>query len=217
MVAFATEVDLARVVTEWLEGQGFEISPEVQIEEGGPVADIVAVRGPVIWVIETKLKYGVGVLEQALYWRPQCSRVSIAVPRPAAPHRRTLVERLDLGMIYVDEGGADQVIWRPTRKIPHGATLPSLLTGVHQQWGADAGSSNGHMTKFQVTARKVVQFVREAEEPVTVQEIVSGIDHHYFSDEVAVKALAGFIRKGVIRGVRRTGQGKWMKVYAEEA
>ncbi len=74
----ATEVELARPVVAWLGDLGWEVFQEVSA--GGSVADIVARRGPVLWVVEVKRSLGLSLLGQAHAWKRRAHRVSVAVP-----------------------------------------------------------------------------------------------------------------------------------------
>lgn len=61
---FATEAELAKVVTTWLRTDGWSTFHEIECRGGR--ADIVAVRHGLVWLVETKLRAGLEVLAQAL-------------------------------------------------------------------------------------------------------------------------------------------------------
>ena len=74
-----SEVDLAARVVTWLEADAWDVYQEV---DG---ADIVAVRGPVLWVVECKVILGFPVLDQAMRRRAEAHCVWVATP----PRRTT--------------------------------------------------------------------------------------------------------------------------------
>ena len=63
----ATERELAAPVVEWLSAQHFEVYQEVELHSR--VADIVAVDGKRVWVIECKRTMSLDLLDQANRWR----------------------------------------------------------------------------------------------------------------------------------------------------
>lgn len=79
-VPFDNEADLARHVVTWLESEGFEVFQEVRPYEGGRRADIVAVRGEEVWVVETKMRLSFEVLSQCEGWKLKANIVAAAVP-----------------------------------------------------------------------------------------------------------------------------------------
>ncbi len=75
---FKSEKDLAKVVVKWLTVQHWEVWQEVRFGRGGPVHDIVALRGRCLWIIECKKTLGWDVLAQA--WRANANLISVATP-----------------------------------------------------------------------------------------------------------------------------------------
>ena len=86
------EADLAKVVVSWLNEQHWDVYQEVQIHGFGGVADIVAVQGPLVWVIECKTSLSLTVMEQASVWRVHFR--SVAVPTGVRHHSRTAAYRV---------------------------------------------------------------------------------------------------------------------------
>ena len=60
------ELELAKSVVEWLQDQHWEVYQEVQ--RYSTTADIVAVQGPLVWVVECKTSLSIGVMLQASRW-----------------------------------------------------------------------------------------------------------------------------------------------------
>jgi hypothetical protein len=86
------ETDIARPVVAWLQAQGWTVYQEVQHQ--GCVADIVAVRGPLLWVIECKAQLGLAVLGQALGWQGHAHAISVAVMSDPKPKDKLKKPRL---------------------------------------------------------------------------------------------------------------------------
>src|SRR5581483_4069856 len=76
---FDSESALAAVVVAWLEHEGWDVFQEVESPAG--LCDIVAVRGPLVWSVETKLAFGTGVVEQAYDRLRFAHLVSVATPQ----------------------------------------------------------------------------------------------------------------------------------------
>ena len=91
-----SEVELARPVVAWLRLQRWEVYQEVQMGNGGPVADIVARLGNLYWVVECKTKFGLAVMDQAHGWLGYAHLVSVAVPvlHRSGDRRRILGDQL---------------------------------------------------------------------------------------------------------------------------
>ena len=80
MRLFKSEAEVAAKVIEWLEGHGWETYKEVDLSGGG-VADIVATKDKVIWIVETKTTLSTKLASQAYDRLPYAHYVSIASPR----------------------------------------------------------------------------------------------------------------------------------------
>jgi len=74
------ESDLGPPVVEWLREQGYDVYQEVEMHQGGPRADIVGVRGQVLFVVELKKSLSLDVIAQAAYWRRYAHFAAVAVP-----------------------------------------------------------------------------------------------------------------------------------------
>ncbi len=72
------EVDLCAVVIGWLAADGWDVHQEV--DTAGGTADILAVKGDRLWIVEAKLGFGFEVMAQAEARRRAAHWVSVAVP-----------------------------------------------------------------------------------------------------------------------------------------
>jgi hypothetical protein len=100
------EIDLAAKVIDWLQSQWWEVYQEVQPHHCGRTADIVAINGPLVWVIETKTSLSLALLEQALRWRGYANYISIATPSPRRYSKgedavRLFVKHLGIGRMLI--------------------------------------------------------------------------------------------------------------------
>ena len=78
-----SEKTIGMAVQDWLIERQWDCFPEVQIRQRGPRADLIAVKGPLMWALETKLSLNLHVIEQALRWKNLGALyTSVAVLKP---------------------------------------------------------------------------------------------------------------------------------------
>ena len=88
------ETILAELVVNWLESQKWDVYQEVQIETYGKIADIVAVLGNLVWIIECKKSLSLSVMEQAYRWRRYANFTSVAVQRRKGTEGRVFATKV---------------------------------------------------------------------------------------------------------------------------
>ena len=205
------ETELAKPVIEWLTDQHWEIYQEVQFDGGGTVADIVAVRNGIIWIIETKTSYGFAVLEQARRWSVHYR--SIAIPWAREP-RNYLVARdyYLVGVIEVHmrkdwyEGAyVDEVIPAPLQRRNHvyAKRHISSLLELHKTFSPAGSSGRQHLTPYKNTML-AVRNVIETNPGCTIKFLFEKLGPMHYASAVSfkgnlVKALVAF-------------EGDWCKV-----
>lgn len=202
-----TEEELAAQVVVHLEGM-WDIYQEVRAYPG--VADIVAreLGGPRVWIVETKMSFGLEVLGQAQRWITYgCAHLaSVAIP---APRRRTpgrtfgemAAERFGIGVFEVGRDTVrERVPARLHRRLNEHHDIRRLLRAEHRTHAKAGSARGGYWTQFKGTSRAVLAFVR-THPGCSVKELVDGIEHHYASAKGARTTLVGRIRDGVIKGV----------------
>lgn len=208
---FKSEKQLAEAVIWWLKDQQWEIYQEVPVGNG--VADIVAKRGPVMWLIETKLSMSFQLLKQLDDRVGSVHMTSAAIPigvRRNIPHK--LLRALGVGLINVYGGGQTQEPLRPRffRKIA-GVELHE-----EQKTFCSAGScSGGHWTPFKETARNVRWYV-ERHPGCTLNDMLTNIRHHYANTASAKASIAYWIQDGAIKDIRVDRSEGSMKLYPIE-
>ena len=225
-----TEVALGEAVVAWLSGDGWKVYQEVKASMSGdaraPIADIVAVRGPVVWIIECKKVIGLEVLDQLLYWyrrgfanyfsaatfgsKTMVASTSIArISNSAA----WMLKQLGFGDLYVNaQSGAVNEAHSPALHRQHPGWV-DIRQFLHEDQCSrlKAGSKGGNVsTPFQRTCDRLRELVAECGE-IAPREAIERIDHHYQTDSSARSCLIGWASRGNIRGVRvkREGRAIW--------
>lgn len=217
-----TETELAEPVIAWLEDLGWEVFQEVEAHAGGPRADIVARRGPVVWAIEVKRSLSLKLLGQGHVWKQWAHRVSVAYPSgrrsTSAPALR--LARLDgLGLIEVQRPtGWGNVVERARGDFRRRIVRPPRLTEPHKTF-AKAGNADGRRwSPFRATCEAVLAAVTETP-GLTISEVVEKVEHHYASPKSARGSLLTWARAGKLEGVVARGgskaEGTW-RLYPED-
>lgn len=147
------ETELAEQVIEWLLSQNWNVYQEVEFQHMGGVADIVAERHGILWIIETKMSMTIKVLNQASGW-PAHYR-SIAVPRALHDEGRDFRVAKDyygVGVIEVEKNDVYEQLKPPLFLRNHKAAKRMLaqLTELHKTY-CKAGSQSGHLTPYKQT------------------------------------------------------------------
>jgi Holliday junction resolvase-like predicted endonuclease len=158
------ETDIAEVVITWLTEQNWTVYQEVEFRHSGGVADIVAERNGILWIIECKTSYTFTVLEQASRW-PVHYR-SVAVPRSREKRDiRVARDYYQVGVIYVDLDGFTKSAYEdlaPRLFTKHRKTVKeylSQLTDLHKTY-TRAGSPGGyHLTPYKRTMMDVQKVI----------------------------------------------------------
>lgn len=158
------ETELAKTVIDWLQAEHWDVYQEVQFDQGHAVADIVAVRNNIVWIIECKTAYTFEVLEQASRW-PVHYR-SVAVPWTRSQRNYHVAKhyyRVGVLLVHGNEVKEHEPapLYVRGRKENYVVKLyrKSLLE-LHKTF-AEAGSRAGsHLTPYKLTmmaVRKVIE------------------------------------------------------------
>jgi hypothetical protein len=160
--AWASEAELAAHVVAWLQANGWDVYQEVLHHW---LADIVAVKGDVVWVIESKMMFGLKVLEQAHRWLNYADRVSIATPswgrKDGHEFGRLVCSKFGIGVVMA-VGSYTQ----PRELVPAITTSSkdrTIRTALcpEQKTYAAAGTNRGHWTPFKAFAQKLSKLTAE--------------------------------------------------------
>jgi hypothetical protein len=211
---FARETDLARVVVRHLRALRWEIYPEVQPKGFKCCADIVAVQGPVVWVVETKLSFGLSVIEQAHDWRKYAHFVSVAVPWSERTRMAEIIcRRLGIGVLRVAPGeNIDERCLPAFNRKALAARLTDGLTEKHKTYAAPGNAEGRRYTPFRRTCEAVASAV--AERPgLLLAELLDRVKTHYLNRASARTCLPRWIRDGIVPGVRLERDGRALRLY----
>jgi hypothetical protein len=158
------ETELAQSVITWLQGQHWDVYQEVMFDHGSGVADIVAVRNNILWIIECKTSYCLDVLEQAARWGTHYR--SVAVPSSRSQRNLHVAEfYYKVGVIYVRGNDVQEMRTAPmylhgTQGLRAAKRYKTALLELHKTY-APAGSKGGrHLTPYKLTmmeVRKVIE------------------------------------------------------------
>ena len=222
-----SEQDLARNVVAWLRDTGWDVYQEVEPSIGGGVADIVAKKGNILWVIECKLTLGLSVMRQAHHWKPYVHKASVAVPALQSPGKdrqfaQNLLQWLGLGHISIeyDFHGNPKVyevgIVAPVDIEKGRDVFGSVLREEHKTW-AEAGNAAGKKwTPFQGTLSKIRAYL-ETHEGADIDTILEELPTHYSSKASAKNALLKLILRRKIKDIRIEAHGKKWQLYLKPA
>jgi hypothetical protein len=214
---FESEEAMAAHVVDWLTKDDWDVYQEVQIHRYGPRADIVAVRSGIIWIIESKLSFGFGVLGQAFNWRLRAHFISVAVPFSKSQDYGYSVARSEgIGVIWLKKNVDWVAIHEEVRPALNRKRLMirETLTALNpqQKTAAKAGSRGGYYTPFRETCRKVLDTVT-ATPGITMKELLGKIETHYSSVSTARSTLAKRIEENLVPGVKVIREGRLIRLY----
>lgn len=214
-----TEAQLAEKVVAWLNEQGWDVYQEVQPFAYGSVADIVAIRGALTWVIETKLVLNMNVIQQAWDWRNHANFISVATPRKKSERLDGMMVRflkfLNLGRLSIDEFTVIEIV-QPNLERNIARNLRNCLSEEHKNYAKAGNADNKYWTPFQGTAKAVYYFVN-LNPGCTTKEIVDNVKTHYGSTTTARSCISQYIQRNIIKGIKYEKVGKTLKFYTDEA
>ncbi|MFA5416932.1 MAG: hypothetical protein WC341_00600 [Bacteroidales bacterium] len=196
-----SEIELAEKIIEWLNDQHWQVYQEVQVYSN--IADIVAVKGSLVWIIECKTSMTLTVMDQARRWNSHFR--SIAIPAAKSDRGRSVgyaicKDYLHIGVLEVDKMGYVQEIvpaplMREYNKFVKILYLNKLCEA--QKTYAKAGNNNGRRyTPYRQTIIGVQEFIQE-HPGCTLKDIMNYCETHYAPKSAKASlrsALASFER-----------------------
>lgn len=219
------EIELAEKVVAWLESQHWDVYQEVQPGAFDRTADIVAVNGQLLWVVECKTSFSLALLEQAVRWRGYANYISIATPSPKRHSRGTDAGRLFLrhfgiGLIHVHNRDYDSVsqyhLCRPALSRKRSDTLFNAITEHHKTYAKAGNSKNMRWTPFQQTCSEL-QSIVQRNPGICFKDMMDRLSHHYNKNSTARSCLLKYLNMGdVVKGVRVEKDGKFLRLYPVE-
>lgn len=197
-----SEQDIARTVVDFLKKSNHKVYQEVRSYERGPVADIVAVTGPVHWVIETKTSLNFDVFEQAVFWLRRAHRVSICVPRSRRNRdfASEVCSRFGIGVLTVSPWGVREDL-APEFRRRVGLPIELREAQASGEYAAAGSAAGGHWTPFRETCINLSRAVAlDPGKPLS--EYLKHIQHHYANTSSARSSLMKWIDMKKVDGVR---------------
>lgn len=211
------ETDLSLKVVNWLDSQHWDVYQEVQI--GSSIADIVAVQGALVWIIECKLGMSLVLIGQAHEWIREAHFVSVAIPKGKGylSKSRYVAKRImrhyGIGMIEVrDLADIHEHSIQP--RLNRKAMAKTVKDSLHaeQKYWASAGSQGGYYTPFKATCRRIVHIVKK-NPGIILKDLINETKHHYSSDKTATACIKKWTQEGIVKGIRCEKSGKFLRFY----
>lgn len=203
------ETAVAKPVISFLEELQWDVYQEVLCGSGGARADIVALQGPLIWVVEVKTTLTFDVVDQAHNWLDHAHYVSIAVPW--ARTRRNMPQRVcrqfGIGMLEVGHQRSDGVYTRVPAKLGrtrvhrrYADLLRASCRPECKTWGEAGNARSEFYSPFKGTCRAIVEYLTK-HGPSPVKDVVKGIEHHYASEASARGCIPRWVADKKVPGV----------------
>jgi hypothetical protein len=211
-----SEASMAEKLVTWLKDQKWRVYQEVATRSAPSArADIVARRGPLVWIIECKVRFGLDVLGQAFHWRPYAHLVSVAVM--PSNHRQTefLLQVLaDYGIGYLTVYGSGSIHEdvRPAFRRRIDERLKNKLRKEHETYAKAGNALSHYFSPFKGTCIDVLAYVQQFP-GCTLKQLVENVQTHYASAASAKSALASWIQAGKVPGVRVDRSTHPMRVF----
>lgn len=195
------ETDLFEPVKAWLEDKGYDVYTEVISHSAGGRADIVAVSGPAVAVVEMKRSLTLDLLAQAARWKLYSNYIYIAVPqgknRRVSNYVKKILRREGIGLLEVvfpDKTWYQRQPYvqntercRFHRRIDD--HLRESLTEKHKELpGGHAGG--GYITEYSQTIDRVRDYLKydARGEWAALNDILDHCETHYASPKSSLAA-----------------------------
>lgn len=213
---------VALPVVAWLRGDGWDTWHDVAgiPNCGDRRADIVAVKGDVVHVIECKVSFGWPVLAQAESWLGWAQRVSVATLLPAGRRhdglRARAADGLGLGWIGVSlSGSVSTVSWCGVDRGWTWARVAILLGALREEHKATTpGNADGaYYTEHQDRCRRLAEVVA-AEPGVDLDRALRLAN--YPVDRQGRRALVTRLRRGYVDLVEARVEGRRVLLWPAE-
>ena len=194
------ESELAKLITDKFESDGYEVYKEVvNTGNGKNRADIIVVKDGEYTVIETKMSFGLTVIEQAFKWKLFSHYSYVALPRSTKRNARKFGYNmcLDYGIGVIDVGKKGDIKIVHESAYNDNPVLPQLYEEQKEQIAGAKPSKGSYITPFRITCNKLTQYIIDNGE-MNITTAISNIEHHYKSDASAKNALTKLIKMGVL-------------------
>jgi hypothetical protein len=216
------EADLCKSLIKDLTARGWQCYQEVSFREQHGRADIVAVQGRVIWVVEAKTSLNLEVVAQAYQWQGHAHLVSILTPTPRVSgdwikkrFAGVLLRDYGLGLFNCNrEGEVTEKMHPAFRRAAHrnAQALIAQLREEHKTF-AVAGTSGKYWTPYKESCRRLAEAVRQSP-GISLKALIDQVGKlHYASPASARSTLLDRLSNGQVEGLRIERNGKLIAVF----
>lgn len=188
-----SEKTIAVSVQNWLLSQNWDCFPEAQIRHRGPRADIIAIKGPLMWVLETKLSLNLQVIEQALRWKglgALYTTVAVLKPKRKRQNRFTwysdFVDRFfrqeGLGLILIDNENLSisEVIEPRLHRYnyPRSKRIVKQLDPRMKQYLPGSSGKEGYSSPYRRTMENALKYIQQ-KNSCSINDLLNNIETHF--------------------------------------
>lgn len=202
---FKTEADLVSATRDWLVADGWTVYFEVAPWGAGAArADIVAVRGDIVSIVECKMSLSLALLDQCNDWCKYAHFVWASVPggkRNRFAHK--IAEWLGVGIILVGTRyDKNQHKIGLHSKLNRKAVTKEIVKVLCEgQQNTDPGASHSFVTPFRSTCNNLIEKIKLAGGKILVKDAMHSLKHHYRGPASARSSLVKRAKQGFIPGV----------------
>lgn len=210
-----TEVELAGHLTKWLKADGWEVYEEVSITGYADSADIVAVKAPVVAIIEAKMTMSLALLGQARRWIGAAHQTYVAVPGfrrdSSFEGAKWVAQTLGIGLLCVTPSSVFEAVSPNFNRTAKVKPILARLRPEQQDGTIPAGSASGaRYTPWKLTVLDLESWATK-HPGMPLRELLTKFKHHYPNNAAARASLSHQIRKGLIPTLRL--EGRDLKVF----
>ena len=199
-----SEAGLAAKVVKYLQDDRWEVYQEVKFSKylGMPIADIVATRNSLIWIIECKTSLTLNVMDQANKWKVPLR--SVAVPYSVTRYKKNreaggyigykiAKDYLKIGIIEVGDIKITEPVNPPIMRefYKNGNHFKSLLVDEQKsgEYSLAGKKGGGYYTPYQKTIKYVKEYIKSnpGKEFKDIIDFLDGNNFHHYATPASMK------------------------------
>jgi len=191
------ETELAEAVIRWLNEQHWTVYQEVQFSRMSTIADIVAERHGLLWIVETKMAYTLEVMLQASRWPVHFRSVAVPGTKTASAKRDYNVAkyyyRIGVMEVHINNwngkcANVTEIVDPPLFRNHHltAKHYLSQLTEEHKTFSKAGSKGGGYLTPYSQTMSRVKKFV-ENNPGCTIGEIFENLGKCHYASPASFK------------------------------
>ena len=192
------ETEVAKIIYNFWENQGYDVYPEAQMRYGKGRADIAGVKKNKLMVTEVKTSLSLKLLEQADEWlkTKAVNFIYVAVPsRKITNFIKDICKWKGFGLVTVYRPSATaKIVIKAKDLSPSTAKLSAMINSLHPDMkNYQPGTMSGYSTPYNRTINKVEKYI--IQNPGSfVTEVIDNIDHHYATRKSGCSSLIKAIK-----------------------